>query len=354
MLHEFIETHRAELIARTRAKVLDRVAPKPTEAELAHGIPMFLDQLRTRLETGLEPNTADISASASLRGAELLDAGLTIGQVVHDYGNICQSITELAVESDENISSQDFRTLNLCLDVAIADAVSEYAKHREQTIAGKGIEQLGFLAHELRNLLATAVLAFDAIRSGTIGIGGSTGKVLEKCLDRMGDLVTRSLAEVRLDAGIPHKERVLIADLVEEVEIGAAVQAKRRNVQLAIEPVARSLAVEGDAQILASILTNLVQNAFKFTHEHGQVNLRTRVESGRVLIAVEDQCGGLPPGRAEDLFVSYEQRGTDRSGLGLGLAISLKGARSMGGNIDVKNVPGTGCIFTLSLPTVPP
>jgi signal transduction histidine kinase len=329
------------------------VAPKPTEAELAHGIPMFLDQLRTRLETSREPGTDDIGASASLRGAELLDAGLTIGQVVHDYGNICQAITELAVESGDNISSQDFRTLNLCLDVAIADAVSEYAKHREQTIAGKGIEQLGFLAHELRNLLATAVLAFDAIRSGTIGIGGSTGKVLEKCLDSMGDLVTRSLAEVRIDAGIPHKERVSIADLVEEIEIGASMQAKRRNIRLAIEPVARSLSVEGDAQILASILTNLVQNAFKFTHENGQVNLRTRVEAGQVLIAVEDQCGGLPPGKAEDLFVPYEQRGTDRSGLGLGLAISLKGARSMGGNIEVTNVPGTGCIFTLSLPSAP-
>jgi len=331
--------------------VLQRVAPRPTEVELAHGVPLFLDQLSKRLE--LLPGNAGIGAAASLRGAELLDAGLSIGQVVHDYGNICQSITELAVELGTQITSSDFRTLNLSLDEAIADAVSEYARHREQAIAGRGVEQLGVLAHELRNFLATAILAFEAIRSGGVGVGGSTGKVLERSLERMSDLVTRSLAEVRIDAGSPHHDRIPVADLIEEIEIAAALQAKRRNVHLVIEPVPRSIEVEGDGQILASIITNLVHNAVKFTHEHGQVAVRTRVDAGRVLIAVSDECGGLPPGKAEELFRPYEQRGTDRSGMGLGLAISLKGARAMGGTIGITNLAERGCIFTLDLPQAP-
>ena len=107
--------------------------------------------------------------------------------------------------------------------------------------------------------------------------------------------------------------------------------------------------VDGDSQILSSIVTNLVQNACKFTRAHGHVTLCTRVTSVRVLIDVADECGGLPPGKAEELFRPHEQRGTDRSGLGLGLAISLRGAHAMGGDISVRNRPGTGCVFTVDL-----
>jgi len=272
-----------------------------------------------------------------------------VAQVVHDYGDICQVITELAVQLGAQISNEDFRTLNLCLDVAIAESVTEFARQREQAIGSRGVEQLGFLAHELRNFLNTATLAFDAVSSGRVGIGGSTGTVLGKSLERMRDLVDRSLAEVRLDAGPPRRERILVANLLEEIEITAAMQARSRDVQLSIEPVQLGLAVDGDSQILASIIGNLIQNACKFTPPHGQVAVSAHTSADRVSIDVADQCGGLPPGRAEELFRPYEQRGTDRSGLGLGLAISLKGARAIGGDIRVRDLPGMGCIFTVDL-----
>jgi hypothetical protein len=211
------------------------------------------------------------------------------------------------------------------------------------------VEQLGFLAHELRNLINAATLAFDAMRSGSVGVAGSTGSLLGKSLAGMRDLVSRSLAEVRLEAGPPRHERIPIASLLEEIEIAGAMQAKNRNVQLSIELAGSDVTVDGDSQILASIVTNLVQNACKFTRPQGQVTLRTRVTSDRVLIEVADECGGLPPGKVEDLFRPYEQRGTDRSGLGLGLSISLRGARAIGGEIHVRNVPGTGCVFTVDL-----
>jgi signal transduction histidine kinase len=349
MLHEFIAMHRDVIIARTRARIASRTAPRPTEVEIAHGVPLFLDQLAVRLQADAEPGAIQIGTSASLHGSELLKAGLTIGQVVHDYGNICQAITELVVDLRAQITPEDFRTLNLCLDVAIAEAVTEYARQSEQTLISRGVEQLGFLAHELRNLIAAATLAFDAVRSGTVGIAGSTGSLLGKSLAGMSDLVSRSLAEVRLEAGPPRNERITIASLLEGIEIAGTMQAKNRDVQLSIEPAASDVAVDGDAQILASIITNLVQNACKFTRPHGHITLRARVTSDRVLIDVADECGGLPPGKVEDLFRPYEQRGKDRSGLGLGLAISLKGARAIGGEIHVRNVPGTGCVFTVDL-----
>ena len=185
--------------------------------------------------------------------------------------------------------------------------------------------------------------------SGSVGIAGSTGALLGKSLGLMRDLVNRSLAEVRLDAGPPRCDRILVASLLEEIEIAAAMQAKSRDVLLSIEPVAVGLAVDGDIQILTSIVANLVQNACKFTRPHGHVALSTHTTSDRVSIDVADQCGGLPPGKIEELFRPYEQRSADRSGLGLGLAISLKGARAIGGDIRVRDLPGTGCVFTVDL-----
>ncbi|HEX8108263.1 MAG TPA: HAMP domain-containing sensor histidine kinase [Kofleriaceae bacterium] len=349
MLTEFIETHRALILARARERLLSRAIPRPTERELQHGVPIFLDQLSARLRSGLEADTAPIGTSASLHGGELQKLGFTIGQVVHGYGDVCQTITELAVERATQISNEDFRTLNLCLDTAIAEAVTEYARQREHTIAEQGVEHLGFLAHELRNLLSAASLAFETAKSGRLDLSGRTGSLLSKSLVGMHDLVTRSLAEVRLESGAPRRERISLTAVLEEIEITATAQCRRRDVQLSIEPAAPDIKFEGDFQLVASIITNLIQNACKYTRAHGGVMLRTCVVSDRVLIDVADECGGLPPGKADELFRPYEQRSSDRSGLGLGLAISLKAAKAMGGTIHVRNVPGTGCVFTLDL-----
>jgi len=113
--------------------------------------------------------------------------------------------------------------------------------------------------------------------------------------------------------------------------------------------VPAGLYIDGDAQIVRSIVTNLVQNACKFTHKQGRVRLSLRVTLDRVTIDVADECGGLPPGKAEALFEPYEQRGSDRSGLGLGLAISRRGAHSIGGTLSVRDIPGTGCVFSVEL-----
>src|SRR4029079_16831890 len=75
---------------------------------------------------------------------------------------------------------------------------------------------------------------------------------------------------------------------------------------------------------------------------HGLITVGTHTRGDRVLIEVEDECGGLPPGKAEDLFRPFEQRGVDKTGLGLGLSISLKGGRANGGEIRVRDLPGRG------------
>ena len=109
MLHEFVRRQRSAILDRTRAKVAKRTAPRPTEEELKDGVPLFLDQLITALGRA-NGSTAEIGESAARHGADLLRLGFTVGQVVHTYGNICQAVTELAMESEAIITTDEFHT----------------------------------------------------------------------------------------------------------------------------------------------------------------------------------------------------------------------------------------------------
>lgn len=325
----------------------------PGEGELANGIPVFLTQLGDALRLARSSDVIahhQITTTAGRHGNELLRMGLTVAQVVHVYGDVCQAITELAVELKAPITGDEFKTLNLCLDDAIAGAVTEFSRQREGAITDRGTERLGYLAHELRNLLNTAVLSFESIKSGRVGVGGSTSLVLGRSLMGLRDLIDRSLAEVRLDAGIERLERIAVAELVEEVEIASLMQAEARGLKFVVTPVARDVFVKGDWQVLAAALSNLLQNAFKFSHKHSTVSLTTRATADRVLFEIEDECGGLPEGIAAELFRPFEQRNADRSGVGLGLSICRRAAAANRGEIRVRDLPGKGCVFTLDLP----
>ena len=144
-LPEFIATNRDEIITRCRAKVATRSDPPPTKAEIEHGVPVFLDQLVGLMSRG-ERSNPEIAKSAVLHGRDLLMQGFTVSQVVHDYGDVCQSITDLAVEKESTIATGDFRTLNLCLDEAIAGAVSEYGREQEISAVDGDVVTLRYIA----------------------------------------------------------------------------------------------------------------------------------------------------------------------------------------------------------------
>ena len=352
MLADFIVLNADAILDRARARVAARQSPRPNEEELVNGIPMFLQQLVTALRLAEAHGTAnheEISASAAEHGSRLFRMGLTIAQVVHDYGDVCQCITELAMTQSEQISPAEFQTLNLCLDDAIAQAVTEFARQRERAVHDRGTERLGMLAHELRNHLNTAMLSFETITSGRVAPGGSTALIHARSLMGLRDLIDGSLTDVRLDAGLKNIERILIAEFIEEVEIGALMQARARGVHLGITSFDRALAVEGDRPLLATVIANFLQNAFKFTRRGGCVTLSARATDESVFLDVEDECGGLPSGTIEELFRPFAQHGADRQGLGLGLTICRRAAEANGGQIHVRDLPGKGCIFTLEL-----
>jgi signal transduction histidine kinase len=353
MLSDFILANRVALIARTRAKVAKRSAPQPTEQELDAGVPLFLDQLAEMLEDRPSVNPGGRDRSAARHGAALAGCGCTVAQIVFDYGDICQAITEMAHETDAPITTEEFQTLNRCLDNAIAEAVTEYTRLRDQAAAAGETERSGVFAHELRNKLSAASLAYQSLKSGRAPMNGSVSAVLGRSLQGMTALLERALVEVRLDAGNALSQRVHVHQLLEDAEVDGAMQADVRGVSLSVAPVDRGVDINVDPHILAGAVANLLQNAIKFTHAGGHVTLRANVVGNRIEIEVEDQCGGLPPGKVEELFDAFKQRGTDRTGLGLGLFISRKGVQASGGIIRARDVPGRGCIFTIDLPTMP-
>jgi len=344
----------------------DRSEPETAEYDLAQGIPVFFDQLvgvlayeqqaqhgSTDVERDSGANT-EIRETATHQGHHLLEQGFTLEQVVRNYGDVCQAVTSLAFETKVPVGVDEFRTLNRCLDNAIAGAVLQYTKDSPPA-HGLGTEawssRLGPLAHELRNHLQTATLVVAAIKTGGVGISGATGAVLDRSLLGMRGLIDHALAEVRVSARMPpRREAINLAQFLDNLRVSASFDALARGTPFTMAPVAEDIAVYAEPEMLAAAVGNLLQNAFKFTKRHTEVRLRARILASRVVIEVEDRCGGLPAGVAEAMFLPFAQNGDDRTGLGLGLDISRRSVEANGGLLTVRDVPGTGCIFTIDLP----
>jgi hypothetical protein len=220
MLHEFLTSNRTELIARCRNKVARRLSPTEIPLAIDHGVPLFLQQLVETLrleqreppgataETEPSPAATDIGRAATVHGAELLRLGYSIDQVVHDYGDVCQSVTELAGEHEERISTGEFRTLNRCLDNAIADAVTSFGRARQVLLDDQAetLEQrLHYFALDHRRLVDIALQSYAVIKSGQVGATGSTGTLLFHTLEELRSLTDRTLPEIRraYDAATP-------------------------------------------------------------------------------------------------------------------------------------------------------
>jgi signal transduction histidine kinase len=354
MLYEFVTTYRDSIIDRARQKLTARPWPTASRDELENGVPLFLTQLSEKLRsesTGATHSPGAIGATATRHGRDLMALGFSVSQVVHDYGDICQAITELAIEQNAPITTDEFKTLNGCLDTAIAEAVTEHARITAESRSSEEFERSGHVAHETRDLLNTAILAYQTLKQGTVAINGSTGAVLGRSLMSLRDLVDSTLTEIRIAANQQRRERVSVTSFLSDVAMAGRLHAESRGLQLVIELGDPTWAVTGDPQVLASAVTNLLNNAFKFTQAGGRVVLRARTnEVDHVLIEVEDECGGIPAA-AGDPFQSFgERRGGDRTGLGLGLSIARKAVRAHGGDIHIHNLLGKGCVFTIEVP----
>ena len=209
-LHEFVFSNRNELIQRCMGKVALRPVPLKIRAILDHGVPMFLEQLVDELRHEVTPpsNAAEseptpippeIGRSAALHGADMLRQGYSIDQVVHDYGDVCQSITELALERQVPIETDEFRILNRSLDNAIAGAVTAFSQGKQTSIdenADTFSQRLNAFCDDQRRLVDIATRSYEALKTGNVGVTGATGALLAHALDELRSLGERTLPEI--------------------------------------------------------------------------------------------------------------------------------------------------------------
>lgn len=239
MLYHFLEENRDHILRSCSEKLLELSEARSSSEELESGLAVFYDEMIDVLRRDEDESRVAMDRisgtihhdAATRRGKESLRLGYTVSQVVHGYGALCQAITQYSYEnSDDPISAREFNRLNFCLDIAIAEAVTEFNRGQRDAAARDEVQRLGFLAHEMRNALATVSMAHLSIKMGLVGLGGSTNKLLEDAVLRMKSIIDRSLSEVRLRGEpVVARERVRVIEMVSEIEATSQVEASERH-----------------------------------------------------------------------------------------------------------------------------
>ncbi len=343
MLHEFLSGNRDAILALSKRKAGAIAGSKTVLKDLERGLPDFYDRLMAVAGMQLKPQ----GWIDSKRGE--LSSGC-ISRAICGYALIGQAAAEEARERGKAVRTPDWGLFHLSLEAALAQALAGYLPPVPENSDGRSTEKIGALVHELRNALACAIVAHTLVKEGPGGSQAKTNALLERNLHRMRDLIERSFSEIRRrkDLG-PDRRPMPAVEAVEEVLIAAGEEAKARGVALSAE-VDRRLIVDVDRHDLVCALLNLVQNAIKFSKRGGRVWIRGSDAGRTAVLEVEDRCGGLPEGKVEELFRPFTQKSSDKTGLGLGLSICRKAMEHNDGALSVRDIPGIGCVFSLTLP----
>ncbi len=270
---------------------------------------------------------------------------------MREYGALRDAILASAMASGAEISFRELQVLFDTTVTGIAGAVSEYAHQRDAELVRLTNEHFAFIAHELRNPLSSAMLGLQLLEEkGQLPKPSRSADAVEHGIRRAVELIDETLRAARVASGIElRRQWTTLKTLFQEVELGAVSEAESRDVKLCLQ-VGNDDRISLDVRLVCSALGNLVRNAVKYTKPGSEVTLRGQITNGRLVVEVEDCCGGLPPGKVEEVFAPFVRLNSRPGGFGLGLAIAKQAADAHGGSIRVQNLPGKGCIFVLELP----
>ena len=354
----FLEAQRETIAQRWADELFTTGIPPSVDREaVINNLRDFIDELAAGLlrEHGFHQHTQTTEASAVAKGhgRQRFRQGYDIGAVIREYGTLRDLLFQMMDESGLTPTVREMRVLSKYLISGIADAATQYGLERAEEMKRQTARHIGFLAHELRNPLSSVRLSLELMRQRGQLPQSRTLERVEQGLQRLSDLIDQSLVETRLRASPePQREEVELQVLLQALaeESTTEVEAKGLSLRVEVEP---GLRLHADPRLLHSALSNLVRNAVKFTRSGTTLHLRAKGGGLRVVMEVEDACGGLPEGKVQQLFNPFVQVGQDRSGFGLGLAIAMQVAQAHAGELRVHNLPGKGCVFVLDLPTEP-
>jgi hypothetical protein len=307
-----------------------------------------------RRNDGLPPKDETEVVPARDVGRERERGGFPLASLVYAYSALSVAVGEVGAAQGLSFGADEYGVFNQTIDRHVADAVDGFAQEERTKFVREHDERLAFVAHELRNALSSASTAFTLMSQGSVGINGATGDILRRSHRRMERLIEQVLVSARAGAAKIALVPLSLAPLVSELVSGAV---RERGIELAVD-VDDSLKVIAEEDLLTSALSNLLQNAVKYSRDGATVTVRARPIStdgagDSVVVEVEDECGGLPDGVEQELFQPFTRHRRDRRGVGLGLAITRDVVQVLRGQITVQNLPGTGCIFAVTLARAP-
>lgn len=357
-LHELIAARRNEVMQRWKSMVQGSIAPEGmSTVELVDHLPGFLDEMIRvlRADVGDSPpgSAPDPTGTAADHGEQRLRLGFSLDAVVREYGALRDAIVATANAAGFAMTIVEMQSIFTSTIDGIANAVSEYTRQRDAELHRQHNEHIAFIAHELRNPLASVTVAFDVLKTkGHVPPDAKAGAALGRGLDRMRELIDHSLDLARVASGIElNRERTRLLALLEEAELAASTEAEAKDIKLHTSLEADG-AIYVDLRLMRSALNNVLRNAVKYTRPGGVVQVRARLVDDRAIIEVEDSCGGLNAGDVEKAFAPFVRMNSTEPGFGLGLAITKQAIDAHGGVIRVQNLPGKGCIFILELPAL--
>jgi hypothetical protein len=355
-LAALIAAEKEELIARWRTRVRGTLDPTAGPAgQILDSLPGFLDELIAQLEAGgTNPSAVSDARTRAIgvsHATERFRVGFSLGSMIREYAILEDCVFDLIRDRQLPIEVDQLKTILKVFNACVESAAVQFAAERDQALERQNRRHFGFIAHELRNPLGSALLDAHLLQHGTDADRAVALPRLHRTLDVLHQLVDGSLVSVRARQASETRDLELM-----DVSLGAIADDARREMSADAQARQQTVALAGDARLRAdprlvrSAITNLMRNAVKYTRPGGQIEVRVRASAGMASVEVEDECGGLPPGKTEELFTPFVQRGTDRTGFGLGLAIAKDAVEAHQGTIQVSNLPGKGCVFMLSFP----
>jgi signal transduction histidine kinase len=355
--------HLSSLLADRRVEILERwtqrIRREHTDKDLSRGelwdhLPLFFDQVVATLsaeeDVGKNGTACDGATASAAHGTQRLRVGFDLAEVIREYEILTECILEELQSVGGSISIRQLRRVLHLVNAGRAEAVVAYGERRDTEITRAHTQHVAFVAHELRGPLMTGLLAVKELRQHVRPDDEWAIGMLTRSLTTLRDLVNKVLTAERLAAGVPlAREPLDLHALLDQAVTENRLSAEQRNIELNIS-APETLPFSGDPRLLRSALDNVIGNAIKFSHEGSVVTIRAARHDQQVVIEVEDACGGLPQGKASELFEPFVQRDEDRTGFGLGLAIVKQAMEAHDGRVSVRNLPNKGCIFVLELP----
>jgi signal transduction histidine kinase len=311
---------------------------------------IFLEEMIRSLRQDPTGRAAIGNDVAREHGRQRHGLGTGLAQLVREYGLCSEATVEVAHEQGETLSAEAQVALSRFLFIATSEAVDEYVAREVGRHQQAGADHRALIVEELTGPLSVVQQSLDAFGDR---LSKDDAAALQLGMER-ANLLLRGApgdASVSTPASELTSEALRLRDIVDDAMQRAASQASQRGVQLKSE-VDPGMTVTGDRSLLLSALSDLIVNAATCTKLGSVVTTRARVAEGRLVVEVQDQCGGLDSQRIAVVFGAFRAPSAAAKAPrpSVGLALTVEAVEALSGTLNVSNDVGVGCRFVIDLP----